>query len=67
MPVYSMSATTQSGFAVAFGQFGRSVSNVHLALRDWNDRRITRKLLGGLTDRELADIGLLRAEIDALS
>jgi uncharacterized protein YjiS (DUF1127 family) len=67
MPVYAMSATTQSGFAVALGQIGRTVSNLHLALRDWNDRRITRKLLGGLTDRELADIGLLRAEIDTIA
>ncbi|WP_240789433.1 DUF1127 domain-containing protein [Pseudooceanicola onchidii] len=67
MPVYSMTTNTQSGFAVAFGQFGRLVSNVHLAVRDWNDRRITRKLLGGLSDRELADIGLLRSEIDSLS
>ncbi len=67
MPVYSMSYTTQSGFAVAFGQFGRTVSNVHLAIREWNNRRVTRKLLGRLSDRELADIGLLRSEIDTLS
>lgn len=67
MPVYSMTPTTQTGFAVVFGQFGRIVSNAHLAVREWNDRRITRKLLGGLTDRELADIGLLRSEIDSLS
>lgn len=67
MPVYQMNTTTQSGFAVAFGQFGRTVSNLHLAIRDWNDRRVTRKLLGGLTDRELSDIGLLRSEIDGLS
>lgn len=29
----------------------------------WNDRRVTVKLLGRLTDRELADIGLKRADI----
>lgn len=67
MSVYNMSPRVQSGYAVSLGQFGRAVSNVHLAIRDWNDRRITRKLLGGLTDRELADIGLLRSEIEDLS
>ncbi|WP_179379157.1 DUF1127 domain-containing protein [Jannaschia marina] len=29
----------------------------------WNDRRVTVKMLKGLTDRELADIGLERGEI----
>lgn len=67
MPVYSMNATTQSGFAVVMGQFGRALSNLHLALRDWNDRRVTRKLLAVLSDRELADIGLTRSDINNLS
>lgn len=67
MPVYAMNTTTQSGFAVLIGQIGRMISNTHLAVRDWNDRRVTRKLLSGLSDRELADIGLQRSEIDSLS
>lgn len=29
----------------------------------WNDRRVTVKLLGRLTDRELDDIGLARADV----
>ena len=29
----------------------------------WNDRRVTVKMLNGLTDRELNDIGLERANI----
>lgn len=67
MPGYTMNATSHFGLAAVFGHLGRAVSNIHLAVRDWNDRRVTRKLLGGLSDRELADIGLLRSEIDSLS
>ncbi|MGR3549954.1 DUF1127 domain-containing protein [Pseudooceanicola sp.] len=67
MSVYNMTPRPQSGFAVLLGQFGRGLSNAHLGVRDWNNRRITRKLLTRLTDRELADIGLLRSEIETLA
>ncbi|PTX56927.1 uncharacterized protein YjiS (DUF1127 family) [Litoreibacter ponti] len=33
------------------------------AIVSWNDRRVTRNALEGLTSRELADIGLTRADI----
>ncbi len=33
----------------------------------WNDRRVTRKALSRLSDRELEDIGLSRSDIDTLS
>lgn len=36
------------------------------AVEAWRDARETRKGLSGLSARELADIGLTRAEIDAL-
>jgi len=32
----------------------------------WNDTRMTRNALSRLTDRELDDIGLSRADIDSL-
>lgn len=32
-------------------------------IADWNDRRVTRNALAALTSRELADIGLTRADI----
>jgi len=67
MTVYTMTPRAQTGFAVEIGRFGRAVSNLHLSVRDWNDRRVTRRLLNGLTDRELNDIGLTRSEIDGLS
>lgn len=67
MSVYSMTPRTQSGIAVSLGRLGRAVSNLHLSLRDWNDRRITRRVLRSLTDRQLADIGLHRGDLDGLS
>ncbi|WP_300032023.1 DUF1127 domain-containing protein [uncultured Roseobacter sp.] len=33
----------------------------------WNDARVTRNALSGLTDRELDDIGLSRSDIDAVA
>lgn len=32
----------------------------------WNDLRVTRKSLNALSDRELTDIGLSRADIDTV-
>ena len=34
---------------------------------DWNDTRQTRNALSALTDRELDDIGLSRADIDTIA
>ncbi|MCK0169263.1 DUF1127 domain-containing protein [Jannaschia sp. S6380] len=45
--------------APAFG----FISNVLGMLIAWNDRRVTLKLLNGLTERELNDIGLERADL----
>lgn len=33
----------------------------------WNDARVTRRALSGLSDRELADIGLSRGDIDRVT
>jgi uncharacterized protein YjiS (DUF1127 family) len=63
----TMPTVMQSGSSITLGRIGRSVSNARLAVRDWNNRRITRKLLRSLNSRELADIGLLRADIDELT
>lgn len=38
-------------------------ASLHAAISDWNDRRNTRNALDKLTDRELNDIGLSRADI----
>lgn len=35
-------------------------------LAAWNDARVTRRALNALSDRELSDIGLERADIDSV-
>lgn len=67
MSVYTMTPRAQTGATALFGQIGRAISNLHLSARDWNDRRVTSRLLNGLSDRQLDDIGLLRSEIEKLS
>lgn len=43
-----------------------SVSGLLAAFAAWNDARVTRNALGRLTDRELDDIGLCRADVETL-
>ena len=42
---------------------GLSISRFVAAFTAWNDARITRRALSVLSDRELQDIGLTRADI----
>ncbi|MEM8633123.1 MAG: DUF1127 domain-containing protein [Pseudomonadota bacterium] len=52
------------------GRFGGLFALTHRftsALTNWNDARITRNALSGLTDRELEDIGLVRGDINDLA
>ncbi len=53
-----------SGAALAGRRF--SFANLLAAVAVWNDARMTRKALSRLTARELDDIGLSRADIDAV-
>ncbi len=46
-----------------FGGIGRALGAVATAVFTWPTRRRTYENLRGLTDRELADIGLTRGEI----
>ncbi|MEL6585973.1 MAG: DUF1127 domain-containing protein [Pseudomonadota bacterium] len=46
---------------------GAVFSNLLGAVVAWNDQRVTAKALNQLSDRELDDIGLVRADIDAVS
>ncbi|MFN3280792.1 MAG: DUF1127 domain-containing protein [Tabrizicola sp.] len=43
-----------------------ALSNIALAIRLWNDARVTRKALNKLSDRELDDIGLCRGDIERI-
>ena len=43
-----------------------ALDGVRLAVVDWNEKRATRSALSKLSDRELADIGLSRGDIDRI-
>lgn len=66
MALFDTTRTTY-GTASAANRFFAALSNVVAAVIAWNDARVTRNALSGLTDRELEDIGLSRADIDAVA
>jgi uncharacterized protein YjiS (DUF1127 family) len=49
------------------GRLSQFASSIVATLAAWNDARVTRNALAKLSDRELDDIGLTRADIDTLS
>lgn len=55
---------------VADGVFGGGsryfLGDFLAAIAAWNDKRVTRRELSKLSDRELDDIGLCRADIDTI-
>ncbi len=61
--------TNRTTYASAeiLGHVGKFVADMINDVMEWNDARITRKSLGRLSDRELDDIGLTRAEIDVVA
>ena len=58
-PAYGSSVATYK--IVSF--IGQAIASVVA----WNDARVTRNALSGLSDRELEDIGLIRGDIDAVA
>jgi len=50
-----------------FGRIGGFIANVNGMIATWNDARVTRNALAGLSDRELEDIGLVRGDIDLVA
>jgi uncharacterized protein YjiS (DUF1127 family) len=62
MAVFAQSRPVTAGVFGGGFSFGALVATYAA----WNDRRITRRELSKLSDRELEDIGLCRAEIDTV-
>ncbi|MEQ6248661.1 DUF1127 domain-containing protein [Sulfitobacter sp. HNIBRBA3233] len=58
---------TSYGVASAANRTVAFVADLAISVVAWNDARITRKALSGLTNRELADIGLERGDIDSVA
>ncbi|MBD3663873.1 DUF1127 domain-containing protein [Sulfitobacter aestuariivivens] len=55
---------TAYGSTAVVSSISSFFSGLVAAVVSWNDARITRKVLSGLSDRELEDIGLVRGDID---
>ncbi|SUZ31064.1 hypothetical protein ROE7235_00796 [Roseibaca ekhonensis] len=65
MTFYAESRNTAA--EVLAGFHGLSLGALVATLMTWNEQRITRNRLSLLSDRELADIGLNRADIEAVA
>lgn len=52
--------------AVATYRFLDLLGRISATLAGWNDARVTRNALAKLSDRELDDIGLCRADLERL-
>ena len=49
------------------GRISTSISAIFASVVEWNDARVTRNALSGLSDRELEDIGMVRGDIDRVA
>ena len=49
------------------GRLSRAVETVFAEFAAWREARATRAALASLSDHELSDIGLLRADLDTMS
>ncbi len=58
---------TAYGSTAAVSGISAFISRNIAALVAWNDVRVTRNALASLSDRELADIGLERCDIDRVA
>ena len=58
---------TSYGTASATNRAFARLADLTTAFTTWNEARVTRNALTGLTDRELSDIGLSRGDIDTIA
>jgi len=65
MAAYQTSSAAPFG-AIATYRIVKAVADSLDALRGWNDKRMTRKALSHLSDRELDDIGLCRGDVEMI-
>lgn len=59
--------TTRSTDGLGFGGHRNPFAVLLTAMLSWNDARVTRKALTGLSDHELDDIGLSRGDIEDIA
>ncbi|MBO9444319.1 DUF1127 domain-containing protein [Ruegeria sp. R14_0] len=66
MAALDTTRTTTGSFGLV-GRIGATFASAVNAAIEWNDARVTRNALSGLTDRELEDIGMCRGDIDVVA
>lgn len=66
MAAFDTTRTTYGSHA-GTGRIGSLFTALVGKLVAWNDARVTRNALSGLSDRELDDIGLVRGDIDLVA
>ncbi|WP_083100955.1 DUF1127 domain-containing protein [Pseudophaeobacter leonis] len=66
MAAFDTTRTTY-GSTGLFCRIGASFLSATAAVMSWNDARATKTTLAALSDRELADIGLCRGDIEAIA
>lgn len=66
MAAFDTTRTTY-GSTGLFGRIGNPFIAAASAVMAWNDARTSQKALSALSDRQLADIGLIRGDIEAIS
>lgn len=65
MVIYEHSRVLSTGGSL-LGHVSELAYRIAAAVADWRGRRSTRKALSRLSDEQLDDIGLTRADIDTL-
>lgn len=65
MAIYDTTRTTY-GVASFVNRVSAYVADAAATIVAWNDVRVTRNALSGLSDRELEDIGLTRGDIEVV-
>jgi uncharacterized protein YjiS (DUF1127 family) len=65
MAAFETTRLTVDGLSFG-GRLSETIANMFGAIAAWNDARLTRNALAKLSDRELEDIGLSRADIDTI-
>ncbi|WP_037253513.1 DUF1127 domain-containing protein [Roseobacter sp. SK209-2-6] len=66
MAAFDTTRTTY-GSTGLFGRIGSLFVSAFAAVVTWNDARVTKNSLESLSDRELADIGLCRGDIEGVA
>lgn len=66
MAAFDTTRTTYGSYGLV-SRIGSLFATIIGSAAAWNDARLTRNALTGLTDRELEDIGLVRGDIDMVA